>query len=673
MIFVENYAIQADGKAVYQLCDNTKAALREVADKKKLTIDASWTTRQLGANVIKALGGSNPAVSGDYVVVKNSEGSVQAFKKCKDEKVVLRGLADKIGCAYADKDSAETLASKIAAYMANDGKNPIVNSSDESKTDKSKEAEKPKNTEKKEIGTPNDDVQSDKNAKSKKEGGKKKLIIVSPVTLYILFTDIDKDYYNEVLTAIEAGDNELAYDLVESYDLEKDAEWSLADYYDPKIYDADNIVIDRKLYVAVSFEDFTYGGKTILGKPLRKVGIWSTDGKKDVPIGLPKEMIANLCDWANKGKYNKDIVALGQNFPFEEYGGDKCFIFRMTVDVKHPVFYECEIDLNGRPFDQNKLFFFQCINKCPRWVECSSMINGSNKMVLFKGLVYDGQYYPFKDSLLFEDGYYNEELTYGIIKGDMNFGDIHYYDYSEWNELGVVYEDKKLYQADKTKKKCVIRQGTVEIGEDAFSNCDSLEKVTIPETVTDIGESAFNGCSALKEIYIPSSVVKIGDGVFSGCDIQNLTLESKEFSTDGVCLFDANKHILISCYKKYVENYAIPDTVKTIGESAFNGCSALKDINIPSSVESIGGCAFSGCAALKSVTIPESVKSIDYYAFSDCTALKSVTIPSSFTKIADCGSAFVSTPALGKIYIPKGTMSKFKKLFYGREDKLTEV
>ena len=69
----------------------------------------------------------------------------------------------------------------------------------------------------------------------------------------------------------------------------------------------------------------------------------------------------------------------------------------------------------------------------------------------------------------------------------------------------------------------------------------------------------------------------------------------------------------------------IPNTVTSIGSSAFSSCIGLTSIIIPSSVTTIGGHAFYYCTGLTSITIPSSVTSIGIYAFFDCINLISVT------------------------------------------------
>jgi len=69
----------------------------------------------------------------------------------------------------------------------------------------------------------------------------------------------------------------------------------------------------------------------------------------------------------------------------------------------------------------------------------------------------------------------------------------------------------------------------------------------------------------------------------------------------------------------------IPDSITSIGNSAFSECFSLTIINIPNSVAHIGGYAFYGCSSLTSITIPNSVTSIGKDTFSGCTSLTSIT------------------------------------------------
>jgi len=84
-----------------------------------------------------------------------------------------------------------------------------------------------------------------------------------------------------------------------------------------------------------------------------------------------------------------------------------------------------------------------------------------------------------------------------------------------------------------------------------------------------------------------------------------------------------------------IESITLPKTITSIGSSAFQYCSDLKNVSveIPSNLASIGWCAFEGCLELTTINIPEGVTSIANDAFRVCTNLTNIEIPSSVTSI----------------------------------------
>ncbi len=70
----------------------------------------------------------------------------------------------------------------------------------------------------------------------------------------------------------------------------------------------------------------------------------------------------------------------------------------------------------------------------------------------------------------------------------------------------------------------------------------------------------------------------------------------------------------------------IPNSVTSIGDYAFSGCSGLTSVTIPNSVKYIYSDTFSNCIGLTSVTIGNSVTFIGSHAFYGCIGLTAVHI-----------------------------------------------
>ena len=206
-----------------------------------------------------------------------------------------------------------------------------------------------------------------------------------------------------------------------------------------------------------------------------------------------------------------------------------------------------------------------------------------------------------------------------------------------------IYEDDVLFNKDKSKiisfrnqavKSYIIPSSVTSIGDSAFAGCSSLSNIAIPSSVNSIGDWAFSGCSSLEYISLPKNVICLNGNPFFNWN-GKLDCLSPNFIYEDDVLFNKNKSKIISFRNQAVISYVIPDSVTSIGDRAFSGCSFLFGIVIPSSVTSIGDRTFCGCSFLTEVDIPDSVTSIGNGAFYDCNSLRSVVIPDSVTSIGE--------------------------------------
>ena len=203
-------------------------------------------------------------------------------------------------------------------------------------------------------------------------------------------------------------------------------------------------------------------------------------------------------------------------------------------------------------------------------------------------------------------------------------------DFEDYNSNPLYYAHH-LYLNGEEVKDLVIPNSVKSIGEDAFRNCYRLTSVTIGNSVTSIGDGAFWRCYGLTSVTIPNSVTSIGSSAFANCDGLTSVHISDIAAWCNIAFSNSDSNPLYYAHHLYlngeeVKDLVIPNSVTSIGDCTFYGCSGLTLVTIPNSVTSIGEHAFSYCSGLTSVTIPNSVTSIGYDAFYDCTGLTSVHI-----------------------------------------------
>ena len=168
-----------------------------------------------------------------------------------------------------------------------------------------------------------------------------------------------------------------------------------------------------------------------------------------------------------------------------------------------------------------------------------------------------------------------------------------------------------------------IPNSVTSIGEQAFFYCSALTQVNIPGSVTSIGNQAFVECSALTQVILSNSVTSIGNAAFANCyalaqvDIPNSVTSIGNHAFLGTALYNnaANwtnnvlyiDNCLIEAKTELSGSYEITAGTRVIADWAFYGCTVLTQVTIPNSVTSIGNSAFSRCSALAEMTVLPTV------------------------------------------------------------------
>ena len=242
-----------------------------------------------------------------------------------------------------------------------------------------------------------------------------------------------------------------------------------------------------------------------------------------------------------------------------------------------------------------------------------------------------------------------------------------------FDENGVLFKkeiegedvDIELYQcpAGYESTEYTISDNVEIIRNEAFAGCVNIEKINIGKNILMICQWAFDDCKRLSQITVAE-----GNKYFK---LQNNALFWAGYTVSDDGQSEKNElYRLVKCVPTYEGEFAIPDGVKKLDDSAFADCLKLTGVTIPGSLETIGQMAFENCDGLTDITIPGSVREIRNFAFHSCDSLKSIIIPEGVTTIGS--GAFDSCKKLESVVLPS-TLTEIDNNLFVACDSLKNV
>ncbi|SEL63086.1 Leucine rich repeat-containing protein, partial [Ruminococcus sp. YRD2003] len=196
----------------------------------------------------------------------------------------------------------------------------------------------------------------------------------------------------------------------------------------------------------------------------------------------------------------------------------------------------------------------------------------------------------------------------------------------------------------------IEKKKVVAVGDSAFKGNKTITSVDLGDVVT-LGAIIFDGCTGLTEVTIPKSVKSTGnqfDGCLQGSSVEKVVFEEGiENIPENICFNARNvKEVVIPEKADVTDGYSI-------GDRAFRG-TALATVILPDSLTSIGDSAFRDCAYLTEITIPGNVNTMEAHVFDGCKRLKELTIPKSVKSTGNQFDGCLQGSSIEKVVFEEG-------------------
>ena len=184
----------------------------------------------------------------------------------------------------------------------------------------------------------------------------------------------------------------------------------------------------------------------------------------------------------------------------------------------------------------------------------------------------------------------------------------------------------------------------ISMGNNAFAWSNALEIVTIPDTTTTVGSGAFINCPMIRQFNIGASLTDLGDSTLTGSnnlETINVSPNNPVYSSqDGILLRNGGKELILCAPKNPIQEFYAPATVESVANFGFRNVKTLRKVVFQEGLKVLGTSAFNGCSALTEIQLPHSLESIGPFAFSD-NKFETLILGENVQSLDDWAFAFV--------------------------------
>lgn len=188
---------------------------------------------------------------------------------------------------------------------------------------------------------------------------------------------------------------------------------------------------------------------------------------------------------------------------------------------------------------------------------------------------------------------------------------------------GITCIEKSCFYDKKGIVSVTLPESLQRIKANAFGNCINLAQITLMNENTAVDENAFRGCCNLKTIILKGNTYQLGSIEYD----DSLPLIIRRINEQILSDFYISGNILMS-YTGTEERVTVPDGIKIIAESCFEGNERIGRVIMSDSVREIHENAFRNCTGIQTVEMSENIISIKRNAFENCRKLIRFNVPS---------------------------------------------